>query len=130
MIFLDLDGVFADFDGFVLSTLGCEYSEYPPSEAWPHLAKVPYLFGQLEPLPEARELYTKICAIALMANQRVQFLTALPQLTGLLHTAVQDKTTWVHTHLDKEASVVCVPNWRYKSTFCRRGDPMPNCSTH
>ena len=117
MLALDLDGVFADFHKKFYEVCGFSY-EVDPTAAWLKLEKEDNLFMQLELMPGAKELYNTIKA---NTTRKIIFLTALPRLTGKLVTASADKTQWVHTHLDPEAQVICVPGWREKRNYARPG---------
>lgn len=114
MIYLDLDGVFANFDKAVLEHTGFSYQSNPRS-AWPVLDKIPHFFSTLEPLPGAVELFNQIANTAMAYGERVAILTALPLNTNELRTAERDKKDWVAHYLSPEIDVICVPNWSYKA---------------
>lgn len=109
-LYLDLDGVFADFDSRVVELCGQHYKSDPTF--WATLQMVPRLFYNLDPMPYAKDFYA-----ALKDVKHKEFLTALPMLTKELVTAPEDKTEWVKKHLDPEVQVNCVPGWRVKAQF-------------
>lgn len=111
MIYLDLDGVFADF---WKEADKLNYSENP-SKAWEQLDQIPNFFLTLELLPQAKELYDCI-------PKPNVFLTALPELTRELITAPRDKREWVHKYLNPDVQVVCVASWKDKALFATKGD--------
>ena len=109
-LYLDLDGVFADFDARVMEICGQHYKSDP--ELWKKLQKVDHLFYNLDPLPYAKRLYG-----ALKDVKQKEFLTALPMLTEKLVTAPDDKKLWVKENLDPSVYVNCVSSWRQKARF-------------
>ena len=114
MIYLDLDGVFADFNGAVQKHCpGLVYQQHS-KQIWSVLETIPNFFSTLGVLPNLN-LYD----IVLGNDFDVQFLTALPRATGYLKTAQRDKTDWVHWHIDDWAQVNCVSSWEMKKYFCR-----------
>ena len=114
MIYLDLDGVFADFNGAVQKHCpGMIYQQHS-KQIWSVLETIPNFFSTLDVLPDL-----KLYDIVLGNDFDVQFLTALPRATGYLKTAQRDKTDWVHWHIDDWAQVNCVSSWEMKKYFCR-----------
>lgn len=121
MIYLDLDGVFANFDKAVLDRTGFSY-ESDPKSAWPVLDKIPNFFATLEPLPGAHVMFGHIANLALMHGETMAILTALPMLTNELSTAEKDKKDWVAKYLDPDIDVICVSNWSRKAEFAYDGN--------
>lgn len=114
MIYLDLDGVFADFSGAVQKHCpGMIYQQHS-KQIWGILETIPNFFSTLDPILPNLKLYD----IVLSKDISVEFLTALPRATGFLKTAQRDKTDWVHEHIDC-AQVNCVGSWEMKKYFCR-----------
>ena len=79
MIYLDLDGVFADFGGAVQKHCpGLIYQQHS-KQIWEILQGIPHLFSTLDLLPNL-----KIYDAVLGNDNNVEFLTALPRATGYL----------------------------------------------
>ena len=115
MIYLDLDGVFADFNGAVQKHCpGLIYQQHS-KQIWKILETIPHFFSTLDPILPSLKIYDDITS---NTNIEMQFLTALPRATGYLKTAQRDKTDWVHQYIDW-AQVNCVSSWEMKKYFCR-----------
>lgn len=110
-LYLDLDGVFADFHGRVTNLCGEGYHENP-QRFWQTIDKIPNFFYTLDPLPYAYDMFEKFRHI-----KNKEFLTACPGLTGKLVTAVEDKQSWVRDHLCPHTVVNVVPSWRHKAKY-------------
>ncbi len=119
IVYLDLDGVFADFKSYFNQKIGFEY-ESNPGKAWDILSKEEHLFLNLKPLPGAIEMFDTITR----HFNNVKILTALPRLKGNLNTAAADKTAWVHKHLTKHIEVICTDSWRGKKQYAKPGDVL------
>lgn len=117
-LFLDLDGVFANFTKAFREHTGLEHYENP-KKSWALLEKVDNLFLHLEPLPYAKELFDEIKSRSVY---EIKFLTALPILNKKLKTAPQDKVDWVREHLCPVTPVICSNGWSDKKRFCTPGD--------
>lgn len=111
-LYLDLDGVFADFNGRC-NSMGISYA-VAPSKAWEKLDKVPNLFANLDPVPGSISFYNNIIELGIEPT----ILTALPSmLTNELVTASKDKREWVAKHLDPKLQVIAVDSWKDKKIF-------------
>lgn len=114
-VYLDLDGVLADFYGTARRLLKRAYSELPPEEAWGILGKTPNLFLNLPLLPDARALWEGVEREVGRPNMRV--LTASPRDTGYLFSAPMDKRAWVHRHFDGQCEVHVVLGSAKKAAY-------------
>lgn len=97
-IFLDLDGVFADWTGRV-KQLYPDFKEWDDETLWGHLDKHPSLFRNLPVLPGSLKIVT------MLQHHDLEFLTALPKPTGYLTSAKEDKEAWVADHISKRIPV-------------------------
>lgn len=112
-IYLDLDGVIADFYGTAEYLLGCPYHSLAPTVAWEQLSKIPSLYKNLPLLPGARDFFLELqrrCT-------ELAILTALPWPTGELINAAIDKKTWVRRHISSEVQVLTVEEGKLKASF-------------
>src|SRR5574343_89266 len=114
MIYIDSDGVLANFQKFVIEQTGTTYQGI---ETWKVLENIDNLFTKLEPMEGARSAVQNI--LDKHGYEDVQILTALPLITAKLVTAQRDKVDWLHYVIDGSIQVNCVANWKLKKYFCR-----------
>ena len=92
---VDMDGVVADFDAFVLTHMGRTFSHKAgpgaDKEMWNFLAQYERLYFQLPPTPYAEELLQVVMATPAASRQ---MLTAIPRRANV-PTAEQDKIDWM-----------------------------------
>lgn len=100
MIFLDLDGVLADFDGHFMPTFGCDHLTMEAREMWEHIDDHGNYFRELPPCTGAIEFYREVEGLWPV------ILTALPR-TGFESVARQ-KREWVREHLGNGVIVLPV----------------------
>lgn len=117
-LYLDIDGVFADFEGYIEEVAGKKMTEISSKELWsriiPGLVNTPESpFLNFKLLPGAFDLYHDL------RDLKPIFLSS----TGFKHDiethrlVEKQKTKWVKENLDKDAKVICVSASRYKSIF-------------
>lgn len=120
-IFVDMDGVLADFDKYVVDHLGKRYSpEDGPggdNEMWAELHKVSHLYFKFEPMSDAYELWDFVTALP----YTVEILTAIPRRSSI-PDAEQDKRNWIAKHIDLSAVVKIGPYSRDKWKHASSGD--------
>lgn len=104
-IYLDLDGVFADFEKKAIELVGKRPKDMQPQEFWKELGKHDHVWRDLELMPGSRMLYDTVMKIP---DVDVAFLTALPRPTGKMATAADDKKHWVKEHFGPECRVFTV----------------------
>lgn len=113
-LFVDLDGVLADFDGFVEKTFGIvNNKENERPDFWDIMRGYKgRLYADLAPLSYAKKLWK-----ALKPYKPV-ILTGVP---FSLPTAAQDKRDWVRQYIDPDVQVVTCRS-RCKAKYGVRGD--------
>lgn len=119
-IFLDMDGVLADFNRLVFERMGrtFEHTSGPGAdkEMWDHLAKIDRLYFQLEPMPAAVELWELAHSLG-----KVEVLTAIPRRTTM-PSAEYDKRAWIAKHFGTATPVRIGPFSRDKWKHATAGD--------
>jgi len=113
-IFLDCDGVLADFDKRAHEIFGMfsrEYEELHGSEAfWNKLYSTPNFFTDLEPMPDAYEL------VEAVEHLNPIILTGCPRGGW----ATRQKLEWRDKYFPKLHLITCLS--KEKSIYCRPGD--------
>lgn len=125
-IYLDLDGVLADFDARIKNLLGKPLEEYSTSqEGWDALEPFkPNFFAWLEPMRDAYDLYRGVLSLALLNQYEVAVLTAIPKI-GRMPFAKQDKKEWVTEYFPKLACNFNIgPHAEHKQYHCTVGDVL------
>jgi 5'(3')-deoxyribonucleotidase len=121
-IFIDMDGVVADFDSFAEKILerkiGWGTTQDLTDGEWVKLASVDRLYYQLPMMPDA----TKLIAYIKSLNTRFQigFLTAIPRRTTI-PTAQADKQAWVDKYFPGMKMDIG-PYSHDKQKWCTSGD--------
>ena len=122
VIYIDMDGVVADFDTFVGGVLGREIgwgtSQDLTDDEWVKLASIDRLYYQLPLMPDA----TKLVAYAKSLSTRfyIGFLTAIPRRTTI-PTAQADKQAWI-TKYFPGMKMNIGPYSHDKQKWCTPGD--------
>ncbi len=115
-IFLDCDGVLADFDTGAARVFGMPPRAYErrfgPKRFWATLASVPDFFNTLELLPDARELYEAV------RDLDPVILTGLPRGAW----AEPQKRRWAARHFP--GVEVITTSAALKREHCRPGDAL------
>lgn len=94
-IWLDMDGVFADFQVVASEILGRQtgWNELDiTSDEWKVLASHPHLYSSLPVMPGSFELMEEV--VSHLDEFEVKFLTAIPRVTTMPF-AKEDKANWV-----------------------------------
>ncbi len=91
-IFVDLDGVMADFDSKARELVGPSYVK-SSKDVWKVLDKHPDFFRTLNLMPDAMEMWKFLTANFV----DIEILTAVPQ-NGNMPQAEFDKRAWVKEH--------------------------------
>lgn len=116
-IYVDLDGVMADFDAAFPALFGLDHRELADDEMWGHINNHPSFFRDLPPMHGAVEFFHSI------HHLNPVILTACPKLNYPL--AAMQKRQWVREHLSATCLVLPVLGGRHKPLFMHQpGDVL------
>ena len=108
-IFIDMDGVLADFDGGVEAL--CHIKPIPQDgvrpddyddKLWAAVKQIPHFYDVLSPLPGAVEMFHLIYE---QYKDRCEILTGIPKPVRGIETAAEDKIQWTRRLLSKDIKV-------------------------
>ena len=115
-LFLDLDGVLADFDAGARALLGMSSAQfeahYGRREFWRRIATAPNFYGTLPEMPDARQLFEAV------AHLKPTILTGLP----LGNWAAPQKVEWAAEHFPGVPIITCMA--RDKHQHMHPGDVL------
>ncbi|WP_066765669.1 hypothetical protein [Sphingobium sp. CCH11-B1] len=112
-LYLDLDGVFADFDRHYADLFGDYHPAIPDDELWGKIHSMPTFFRDMPVCPSAQSFYWEVDAVWPLAS--VAVLTACPK-SAYAHVAGQ-KRAWVREHLSPSLTVLPVAGGSSKPLF-------------
>ncbi len=120
-LYLDMDGVVADFDEYAARTLGVPPSQgVYPDEVWYKLASNSRLYRDLIKTPYADQLVDECRDLALTKEYNLLFLTAVPKGNDVAW-AFYDKVMWANLHFP-DIPVHFGPFSKDKWQHCQPGD--------
>lgn len=108
-LYLDLDGVMADFDAHFPSVFGLDHRGMADDAMWATINAHPSYFRDMPPCPGALEFFAEVQHLAPIV------LTACPR-TNYANAATQ-KRAWVREHLGADITVLPVMGGRNKPLF-------------
>jgi Zn finger protein HypA/HybF involved in hydrogenase expression len=116
-LYVDLDGVMADFDGAFPAVFGLDHRSLADEEMWGHINSHASFFRDLPPMAGAIEFFRSIEHLSPV------ILTACPK-SNYAHVAAQ-KRAWVREHLSQTCLVLPVMGGRHKPLFMHQpGDVL------
>lgn len=116
-LYLDLDGVMADFDRAFPELFGLDHRELADDAMWERINSHPSFFLDLPPCPGALDFFREV------EHRQPTILTACPK-TNYAHVAVQ-KRAWVRQHLSRTCLVLPVLGGKHKPLFMHQpGDVL------
>lgn len=115
-IFVDLDGVLADFDGHFEKCFGVRpvQDTYQPSNMWDLIREHGRFYRELPPFPDFLDLWNGVK----IYDPSPIVLTGIP---FSIPNVKEQKREWVWEHLGPEAQVICCPS-RKKFEYGKPGD--------
>lgn len=108
-LYLDLDGVMADFDRAFPAVFGLDHRDMADDDMWLHINGHPTFFRDLPPMAGAIEFFRAIEPFSPV------ILTACPK-SNYAHVAAQ-KRAWIREHLSRSCWVLPVLGGRHKPLF-------------
>ncbi len=124
-IYLDMDGVLADFNRGMKELLGLEpfeqgrgYNPEKNDELFEKMREYGHFYGDLEPISGAKVFFDKIYE---RFGNRCEILTGIPKPRRGIVFAKDDKIQWVNRFLSSDV-VVHVVQREEKQSFCSGKD--------
>ena len=122
-IYIDMDGVLADFAGGVRKLCGLEplsqndkhRDRTLDDEMWERIRKCDNFYNRLDPISGAIRMFGRIYD---HYEERCEILTGIPKEERGIVQAADDKREWVRRLLSEDVCVNIV-NWREKIKFCK-----------
>jgi hypothetical protein len=117
-VFLDLDGVLADFDSFYAQHFGVQINRNMPEDPpglWENIRSHGTFYRDLPILPDALDLWHGV------KHLNPTILTGVPY--HQVPTAAVQKRTWVRWHFGVEVPIICCRS-RDKWTYGQPGDVL------
>lgn len=111
-IFVDLDGVLADFDRHYLEVFGIVANKNIDNVDWKAVREKKDFYRHIPPMHDMQELWNGI------KKYNPTILTGVPRS---VEEAPRNKRDWIASHLGPEVQVITCPSSQ-KFLFCQPGD--------
>lgn len=118
MIYIDMDGVVADFDQAIINIFGEEYSDKIADAFWKKTCVEAEVFRRMPPIPEGLQMVE-----AIRQTNDICFMTSTGGLPHHIDIAKQ-KLDWLHAHGFGSHPVAFCMNTRGKGLYARPGAPL------
>lgn len=115
-LFLDMDGVVADMERFIIEFHGKKYHELDREYMWQSVKGIEGLFANLHPIEGAKEFVDTVWN-EYSDRYQIAFLTSLPFPSGHLITADMDKRQWLKKHISDSITIHTVMGWTLKRHY-------------
>jgi 5'(3')-deoxyribonucleotidase len=112
-IFLDMDGVLADF--WARARPLCGATDPSNDMLWATLNKIPHFFDTLDVMPGGKTLFD---ALYTKYGARCEILTAMPKPKRGMPTVRDDKIAWVRRMLSDTITINTVVLTTHKQHYC------------
>lgn len=102
-LFIDMDGVVADFDAFYLEKFGVRLdrdSDVDPPGMWDNIKSIGTFYLDLPPMKDCHELWRG----AKLLHPKPVFITGVPYS---VMDAEAHKREWLKRHIGEDAEIVC-----------------------
>ena len=121
-IYIDMDGVLADFERGVRELCNMQASSQAGKDEdpgyddrmWEAIRKVDHFYDRLELMPGAKEMFDLLYG---RYGDRVEILTGIPREERGIVTAKEDKIAWTRRLLSEDAAVHAVCR-KHKQDYC------------
>lgn len=113
-LFVDMDGVLADFDRHYFDTFGVKPSKEADNVDWGAVRQVHGFYKAIPPMPDLPALW------GIIAPLQPTVLTGIPESVP---DAAANKVGWVRKHLGPSVPVICCRS-RNKSLHAEPGDVL------